>query len=443
MNMLRNTFFTYRLYWAVGFSVSLLILGHFFPLFNALGKVFLLFVLGLVLFELVLLYANKDAISGVRILPARFSNGDLNTVLLCVRNGYAFTTTLEVIDEIPIQFQERNFLHRFSLSGGEEKNWSYQLRPFRRGSYEFGVLNVFASSQLGLVQRKFCIGEAASVAVYPAFLQMRHFELYAISNHLTEAGVKRIRKIGRATNFEQIRAYVPGDEPRTVNWRATARRADLMVNQYEEEKAQQVFSVIDLGRTMEMPFECMSLLDYAINTSLVISNIAMLKQDKAGLVCFSDEKPFILPAERKKMHLQRIMDVLYRLTTDFKESDFEKLYTYTRNHIHQRSLFLVYTNFESASGMKRRLKHLQLLAKRHLVVVIFFENTELTALTTTLTQKVEQIYIQTIAEKVRFEKREIVRELNRYGIHTILTPPQNLSVATINKYLELKARGLI
>lgn len=302
---------------------------------------------------------------------------------------------------------------------------------------------MFVSSQLGLVQRRFRIGEAASVAVYPAFLQMRQFELYAISNHLTEAGVKRIRKIGRATNFEQIRAYVPGDEPRTVNWRATARRADLMVNQYEEEKAQQVFSVIDLGRTMEMPFEGMSFLDYAINTSLVISNIAMLKQDKAGLVCFSDQKPIILPAERKKMHLQRIMDVLYRLTTDFKESDFEKLYTYTRNHLHQRSLFLVYTNFESASGMKRRLKHLQLLAKRHLVVVIFFENTELTALTTTLPQKVEQIYIQTIAEKVRFEKREIVRELNRYGIHTILTPPQNLSVATINKYLELKARGLI
>ncbi|MBL7978329.1 MAG: DUF58 domain-containing protein [Bacteroidetes Order II. Incertae sedis bacterium] len=443
MNAFRDTFFTNRLYLVLGVVVVVLMLGHFTLALAILGRVALILVLGLVLLESLVLYLNPRPVSGERELPERFSNGDANTIGLVIRNGYAFRVHLEVIDEVPFQFQERYFNNRFSLAAAEEKAWSYTLRPVRRGVYHFGILNVLATTRLGLVQRRFRLAKEENVAVYPSFLQMRQFELYAISNRLTEAGVKRIRRIGRATNFEQIRAYVPGDEPKTVNWRATARRADLMVNQYEEEKAQQVFSVLDLGRNMEMPFEGMSLLDYAINATLVISNIAMLKQDKAGLVCFSDEKPLILPADRKKIHLQRIMDALYRLTTDFKESDFEKLYAYARQHIHQRSLLLLYTNFESLSGMKRRLRQLQLLAKQHLVVVIFFENTELSALTEALHQNVEHIYIQTIAEKVGFEKREVVRELKQYGIHTILTSPQNLTVSTINKYLELKARGLI
>jgi uncharacterized protein (DUF58 family) len=265
----------------------------------------------------------------------------------------------------------------------------------------------------------------------------------AISNRLTEAGVKKIRRIGHSMEFEHIKEYVRGDDYRTINWKATARKANLMVNHFEDEKSQQVYSVIDIGRVMKMPFEGMSLLDYAINSSLVISSIAMNKHDKAGIVTFSNKVNSILPAERQARQMQKIQEVLYNLKTDFLESDFEILSSSILKKINHRSLVLLFTNFETLNALQRQLAYLRRLAQTHLVIVIFFINTELFELIDKPTNNVEEIYFKTIAEKFAFEKRLIVKELARYSIQSILTTPQNLSVNTINKYLELKARGLI
>ena len=192
-----------------------------------------------------------------------------------------------------------------------------------------------------------------------------------------------------------------------------------------------------------MPFEGLSLLDYAINASLVISNIAMLKQDKAGIITFSHKVQSILLAERRSAQLQKILELLYNQKTGYLESDFEKLYINIKTKVNQRSLLLLYTNFESLSGLQRQLKYLRRLAKDHLLVVIFFENTALKALMDKPAVTTEEVNSKTIAEKFIYEKKLIVKELEKYGIHCILTDPKKLSVNTINKYLELKARGLI
>jgi len=216
-----------------------------------------------------------------------------------------------------------------------------------------------------------------------------------------------------------------------------------MINQYQDEKSQQVVNVIDMGRVMKMPFDGLHLLDYAINTSLVISNIALLKEDKAGLVTFSNNKSVVVKPEKKRTHIQRIQETLYNLETDFLESDYEKLLISLRAHVRQRSLVLLYTNFENYSSMERQLPFLQRIAKDHLLVTVFFENTELSTLLEMSPSKVGEIYTKTIAEQFNYEKKQIVKALNQRGIHTILTPPKELSVNAINKYLELKARGLI
>lgn len=243
--------------------------------------------------------------------------------------------------------------------------------------------------------------------------------------------------------FDQIRDYVRGDDVRSINWKATARANSLMINQYQDEKSQQVVNVIDMGRVMKMPFDGLHLLDYAINTSLVISNIALLKEDKAGLVTFSNNKSVVVKPEKKRTHIQRIQETLYNLETDFLESDYEKLLISLRAHVRQRSLVLLYTNFENYSSMERQLPFLQRIAKDHLLVTVFFENTELSTLLEMSPSKVGEIYTKTIAEQFNYEKKQIVKALNQRGIHTILTPPKELSVNAINKYLELKARGLI
>lgn len=360
-----------------------------------------------------------------------------------MENKYLFRARLTVIDELPFQFQSRNIQFKLSIDSGQTKILQYDVHPVKRGEYYFGAVNIYVKSPIGFFERRFRFSQDEMVPVYPSFMQMRKYELLAISNRLTDVGVKKIRRRGNNAEFDQIREYIPGDDYRIINWKATARKSKLMLNQYQDERSQQVYSIIDMGRIMRMPFEGLSLLDYAINSSLVISNIAMLKSDKAGIISFSHKVQSILTADRKGGHLNKILHLLYNQKTGYLESDYENLYINIRTRISQRSLMLLYTNFESLSGLQRQLKYLRRIAKDHLLVVIFFENTELRAFLEKPAASTEDVYDKVIAEKLAYEKKQIVRELEKYGIQCILTAPQKLSVNTINKYLELKSRGLI
>jgi len=428
----------------MGAVAFLLALGQFGALLFQIGLITLGLFLVLVLIESLLLFSSaKTKFIATRHIEERFSNGDDNHVKLTCTNNYPFPVSIHIIDEVPIQFQERNFIINKYLKPGQTISETYSLRPLERGEYWFGMLNVFIKSPLRLMERRYRLAQNQMTKVYPAFKEMRQFEMMAISNRLTEVGVKKIRRIGHQMEFDQIREYTKGDDYRTINWKATARRSSLMVNQYQDEKSQQVISIIDLGRTMKMPFEGMTLLDYAINASLVLSKIAMLKHDKAGLITFNNKVRTMIAPQRNYSQMQVIMEALYNQNTQFEEQSMQALYTSLRRKIHQRSLLVLYTNYERLSAAQRQLPMLQKLAQDHMVVVVFFENTQLKELTDSKAADMEGIYIKTIAEKFAYDKKRIVFELERYGIHTILTEPGNLTIETINKYLELKARGYI
>ena len=190
-----------------------------------------------------------------------------------------------------------------------------------------------------------------------------------------------------------------------------------------------------------MPFEQMSLLDYAINSSLVLSNTAILKHDKAGLVIFNTKVETFMPAERRKNTMSKLIKILYKQETEFLESNFELLYITIKRMITHRSLLVLYSNFESLNSLSRQLPFLQSISRNHLLLVIIFENTEISEFRKNEAYRLEDIYTQTIAEKFIQDKSLIVKELNRHGILSVLTRPQDLSVTLVNKYLELKARN--
>jgi uncharacterized protein (DUF58 family) len=442
-NFFRSIYFSKLLYFILTAEVVLFVFSFFYPSLYPLAKYALLTILLLIVIDTIMLFANKNGIHARRDTTDKLSNGDDNPIQIHLENHYTFPLNTEIIDELPFQFQERNIVFRIKIGSAKSKVIEYLVRPVKRGEYHFGAVNVYASTPFRLVIKRYRFSQDMMVRVYPSFIQMRKYELLAISNRLTEAGIKKIRRIGNNAEFDQIREYVAGDDYRTINWKATARKQKLMINQYQDERSQQIYSIIDMGRIMRMPFEGLSLLDYAINASLVISNIAMLKSDKAGIVTFSNKLQTLLPAQRKAGHLNKILEVLYNQKTGYLESDFENLYIRLRAGINQRSLVMLYTNFETLSGLQRQLKYLRRLAKDHLLIVVFFENTELQSVLKEPAKTTLEIYNKTIAEKFSFEKKLIVKELEKHGIQSILTAPQNLSVNTINKYLELKARGLI
>lgn len=431
-------------FFIVLFSLAVLFVGaYFFPeLFGVIRLFFYLFILAVV-FDIFLLYRNKIGIQAHRVLPEKLSNGDENPIEIKIINRYQFKVSLKIIDELPVQWQIRDFKIEAILNPSEEKIFTYEVRPTERGEYHFGNLNVFTSSALGLVARKQQFSAEDMVPNYPSFLQLKKYDFIAFSNKLKLFGLKKIRRIGHTMEFEQIKDYNIGDDIRNINWKATAKRNNLMVNQFQDEKSQPVYSVIDKGRVMKMPFNNLSLLDYAINSTLVISNIVLKKHDKAGMFTFSRKVSDRVIAQRRNAQMHLILETLYNIETDFSESDFSRLYVDVKRHIKQRSLLLLYTNFETMDALHRQLPYLQAINKTHLLVVIFFENTELKSFLNKEAKTTHQIFEKTIAEKFIFEKKLIVNELHKYGIQSILTSPENLTVNTINKYLEIKARGMI
>jgi uncharacterized protein (DUF58 family) len=194
---------------------------------------------------------------------------------------------------------------------------------------------------------------------------------------------------------------------------------------------------------MKMPFDGLSLVDYAINSTLTILNIALKKEDKSGLITFSDTIGTTIRAEKHSGQLRNILEGLYNEKERFTEANYELLYMHVRNYIKVRSLIFLYTNFESFYAIQRAVSILRKINKLHLLVVVFFENAEILDYSKSNAQNLEEIYLTTIAQKFVVEKKLIKQELNKYGIQTIITTPQELSMNTINKYLELKARGMI
>ncbi|MCL1867842.1 MAG: DUF58 domain-containing protein [Paludibacter sp.] len=443
LKFIKSLYFTNRFFLILLGFVAAFVFAYIFPAFFIVLKfVFSGFVL-LFLADIFLLFMTKNGIAAERLLPEKFSNGDDNPVHITFTNLYSFPLKISAIDEIPHQFQIRNFHFEVKLKQGETKDYVYNIRPRQRGVYQFGKLNVYAETVLSLVRRRYVFCEKKNIAVYPSFLQLHKYDLRAIHSKLTDYGLKRIRRLGHTMEFEQIKDYVSGDDIRNLNWKATAKRNKLMVNQFQDERAQPIYSVIDKGRVMMMPFSGLSLLDYAINASLVISNVALQKSDKAGIFTYSRKVENRVPAERRKAQMHNILETLYNVRTDFAESDFGRLYADIRRNISQRSLLLLYTNFENRDSLTRQLPYLMAIAKMHLLVVIIFKNVELKKLIQTEAVTTREIYHKVIAEKFDFDKYLIVNELKRYGIQTILTEPENLTINTINKYLELKARGII
>ncbi len=439
----KSLYLDQRLFIAIGIIVALFLLSFVFPAFFFIPQLLLVLLITVCLIDIMLLYRARNGINGSRVMADKLSNGDENEIQLFIENFYRFPIKVNAIDEIPHQFQVRDVNFEMQLPSLETKVIRYFLRPVKRGVYNFGALNVFVKSPIGLINRKFIFDHGKDIPVYPSYIQMRKYELIAFANRNAELGIKKIRRIGVSQEFEQIKEYVSGDDYRTVNWKATARKGDLMVNQFQDEKSQQLYCIIDKGRIMKSPFNKLSLLDYAINASLVISNIAIRKDDKAGLLTFSHQAGTFLKASKKAGQMQLMLETLYHQKTHYLETNYSLLYRQVRQRINRRSLLLLFTNFEGISSLKRQLSYLRLINKQHLLVVIFFENTELKSLLENPAKNLEEVYTKTIAEKFAYEKKQIILELKKHGIHSMLTAPENLTVNTINKYLELKSRGLL
>jgi len=271
IRILRDSYLQGRFFLLMISCISLFILSYPFPQIFPIALASVLLAFSLLVLDVFLLFLSKSSVHAKRLLPPLLTLGDEVEIRIRVASRMNTSVKIEITDETPEQLQLRDLRIYTELGPGDSEIVRYTIRPTERGAHRFGDIRIFASGIIGLVQRRITIPAEEEMAVFPSVLQMRQYELKVFSKLTLTEGIKRVRRLGQSTEFEQIKNYVSGDDYRNINWKASARRSELMVNQYEDEKAQQVYCLIDKSRSMRMAFEGMTLLDYAINSSLVIS----------------------------------------------------------------------------------------------------------------------------------------------------------------------------
>lgn len=431
-----------RLFVGLGAVVLASIAGFYWrPLYwLAIGA--LATLLGALLYDYYRLYRMAGKITASRLTPKVLSLSDEMNIRIRISNSGSTAVSARIIDELPFDLQQRDHYIDLELAPDSDRELRYPIRPLTRGEYGFGKINVFLSSPLKLAEWHLKLGDPEVVPVYPSILQMQQFALKGQTT-VPATGRKRMRRLAKSYEFDQIKDYVVGDDIRSINWKATSRRNSLMINQYEDERAQRVYCFIDKGRTMLMPFDGLSLLDYAINATLALSNVIIKREDRAGLLTFSDKVGTVLPADSKPDHLRRLLEALYRQEERQVESNYDLLYYASRKLLGGRSLIILFTNFESNYALDRVLPGLRRIAKMHQLVVILFENTEIADLLGEPTEAVDDIYRKATARRFLQQRELMAARLRQNGVKVILTRPQDLTGEVINKYLQMKQRGLV
>ncbi|WP_232830077.1 DUF58 domain-containing protein [Lewinella sp. IMCC34191] len=436
-----NIYLGNRFFFTLGGVAVLSALGFYYTFLFPVAVGAAILLLAATCYDLYRLYRITDLVTATRKLPSVLSLGDDLRVSIELINGGKAPLRAVITDELPDQLQVRDQRIPLALPARSRRTVSYPLRPLNRGVHRFGNLHVFLQTAWRLVERRLVARVPEEVAVYPSIVQMKKFSLEARAA-TPLGGSRQPRPVARSYEFDQIKEYVKGDDLRSVNWKATARRGQVMVNQYETERAQRIYSIIDKGRTMLMPFGGLSLLDYAINASLALSRVILDGQDRAGLITFSDKLGDVVPADSKPDQLHRILETLYRQQEREGESDYDLLYYATRRFLPGRSLLLLFTNFESNYALDRVMPVLKRIARHHSLVVILFENTEVAALLDESTPDVGSVYRKSTARRYLQERQLMALRLRRNGIRVVLTPPEQLTGQAINEYLRVKRKGL-
>lgn len=436
----RNAYLTPQFFLIWGSLVIYFILSYFITPLFALGP-YLLSVIGiLTLLDLYWLFRTSEPVSSTRSMSELLSLGYSESVTITVQNHTDLLLKIQILDEVPFEFQIRDLHYSTSLEPNGNCNWTYHLIPKDRGTYEFGQTILLLESPLGLISRRIVTGQSSRIPVYPSVKLVREMQTILATPLAAHYGIKQVRRIGQSQEFDHIRHYVTGDDFQRINWKASSRGQDLQVNHYEDERAQPIYLLLDRSRSMQLPFDGLTLLDHSINAGLVLANTALAKYDQIGLLSFAEKTDVFLQANASSRQKHLLLEQLFDLQSSSGESDYEMLYSTIRRSLKVRSLLFLFVNFESLPAFERVLPILRLINKRHLLVPVFFENTELERYVQDVPNDLRMIYHHTLAEKILAEKKQMIYQMGLHGIQSLYTKPEELTINLINRYLEMKAR---
>ena len=393
-----------------------------------------------------------------REMNSKFSLGVENLVTLKVSNRSQHRLRLRIKDDFPDEFLYETVHHDCRVSPMHAMDISYRLTPLRRGIYQFVDIHLQCSGVLGLIVRRRRIPASTEIKVYPNLQAVRQYELLVKRGMLHQIGLKTSRQFGEGTEMERLREYSPDDDFRRIDWNATARQRKPIVREFETERSQDIMIMLDTGRLMASPIlletstlpaeasttqKAMLKLDYAINTTLMTAYVSMLKGDKVGLIAFADRvHQYLAPKPGKKQFLT-MLETIYALPVHPVEPDFAEAFKYLASKQRRRALIILFTDILDSDSAEGIAAYVSQLSKHHLVVCVTLTDSGIVALADQKTKDSKSVYQKAIAERLLQEKHATLEILRRQGVITIDVPAHQLTMAVVNKYLELKAKSRI
>ncbi|MCP4415124.1 MAG: DUF58 domain-containing protein [Chloroflexi bacterium] len=424
-------------------ATPILAAATWLPLLRWVALVYIVIVLGLFWLDWKTAASIQKRFDIQRTHDQKLSLGADNPINITIRNRSNRATTVWLRDEPPDDFTISQRL--LSNEIGSRKTWevTYHVHPFRRGDYQFGNLNLRWQGPMGLVRRQGKLPLSEPVKVYPNLLDVRRYDLLLRRNRLQEIGLRNTRQFGEGTEFERLREYLPDDEYRRIDWKATARRHRPVTVEYQTERSQNVIALLDVGRMMQSPVAQIAKLDYVINAVLLLGYVATGKGDKVGMMSFADTVQHYLSPRQGRGQFYRMLELLYAVEAQPVESNYGKALNYLSYKQRKRSLVVIFTDLASGVSMDGLVKHVSLLARRSLPLVVTISDPSVVQAAQQQPTDSQTTYQRTAASQLLDQRQITLDKLRQQGVLTLDVPANQLSIAVINRYLELKAKTML
>jgi uncharacterized protein (DUF58 family) len=386
---------------------------------------------------------RRNAIEVRRVIARHLSLGDPNEVRIVVRNLRTTRIRGHVGENVPVEFQLRDVVWPFRLGGGQEQSFTYHVKPLRRGEYLFKNPTITIRGKLGLIHRSWHLKGEDAVKVYPSYLQVKKFQLLTRRHNIDMLGRKKQRSYGEGREFESLREYTTDDEYRKINWKATARRGKPIVSQFQIERNQNVIIILDAGRMMRTLAGGMSKLDYAVNAALMLAYVCVHKEDNVGLLTFGSKVTQFLPPKRGITQLNRINEALYNIRFEFAEPHYREAFHYLKRKVSKRSLLILLTDLIDDRASSVLMREYTKLYPQHLPLAVTLKDNQLEATALSRPTNREEMAQLSVAQNLVEERLRALHHLRMNGVLTLDTRPQDVTVDSINRYIEIKAKSQI
>jgi len=412
--------------------------SHFTALVLFLGyNIFLLFLVYLD----VLITPPPHLIEAVRQCPGKLSLGEENEVFLNLYNRSWKPLEFTVLDEFPIEFESSHKEMVVPLDKRTEARIKYHVKPLRRGNFLFGNIVVQYKGVLELVKINKIVPAGLQVKVYPNIKSISRFELTLRRSHLIESGLISERKRGTGTDFESLKEYTIGYEYRKIDLKATARKNKPITRDYQSEKNQSILVSIDCSRPMGVKVGNFTYLDFAVNAALLLGYLVTRREDKIGLLTFSDRIHAFLPPKRGKRQFYHFLEKLYDLQCNRVEPDFGNPFKFIIQSRVKRSLIILLTDFSAGAIVNKLRESAWLISRKHLLMVVSIINPAVREISRKVPDSIDEVFRKIVAQDGINKINTVKKDMENVGIMTLSLAPNELCSSLLANYISLKLRG--